>query len=347
MQNFPQSSTAINSLELVTRLQAQFVNGLEKVTSELGHDLVFEKTSWLRDEGAHGGGSRFSTGDNLFFDRASVNVSQVHYDDLLDKKLGSATAISTIIHPRNPLAPSMHMHISWTEMKGGGGYWRMMADLNPSNGNSKHTQDFLTCLADVAPDQYDEAIAQGDRYFLIPALNRHRGVAHFYLENYKTSDAADDTRLAQALGEAVIDCYLTIFKKAVSGNEVVCEPTQAAQAAQLAYHTLYFFQVLTLDRGTTSGLLVHNQNDVGIMGSLPSHVDKQLLASWREKLPSPQGQLLDGLLACLPDSETSHIDSDVKRAVAQVVREHYKKNPEALALQASGNVIPPTVQNHR
>jgi len=348
MQNFSKSSTAINSLELVTGLQALFVSGLEKVTSELGHDLglglKFEKTSWLRDEGLHGGGSRFSTWGNVIFDRASVNVSQVHYDDLPDKKLGSATAISTIIHPRNPFAPSMHLHISWTEMKGGGGYWRMMADLNPSNENSEHTQAFLACLGGVAPDQYDAAIAQGDRYFFIPALNRHRGVAHFYLENYKTSDDADDTRLAQAFGEAVIDCYLTILKKAVSENETVCE---SAQAAQLAYHTLYFFQVLTLDRGTTSGLLVHNQNDVGIMGSLPSHVDKQLLASWREKLPSPQGQLLDGLLACLSDSETSHVDSDVKRAVAQVVREHYKKNPAALALQASGNVIPPTVQNHR
>ena len=26
----------------------------------------------------------------------------------------------------------MHMHISWTQMKDGAGYWRVMADLNPS-----------------------------------------------------------------------------------------------------------------------------------------------------------------------------------------------------------------------
>jgi coproporphyrinogen III oxidase len=344
MLTHPQSREAKEALDLVTNLQSRFVLGLEYVASECGKDVKLEKTLWLRDGGVHGGGSRFSTGDNTVFDRASVNVSQVHYDDLPDKKLGSATAVSTIIHPRNPFAPSMHMHISWTEMKGGGGYWRMMADLNPSNENSEDKAAFLACLRQVAPDQYDEAIAQGDRYFYIPALNRHRGVAHFYLENYKTDDDSDDARLAQALGEEVIDCYLTVLKKAVAEN---LEGSDAARAAQLAYHTLYFFQVLTLDRGTTSGLLVHDQNDIGIMGSLPSHVDKQLLASWREKLPSPQGQLLDGLLACLPDSNTNHVDSAVKRAVAQVVREHYKKNPEALALQASGNVIPPTVQNHR
>ena len=73
-----------------------------------------------------------------------------------------------------------------------------------------------------------------------------------------------------------------------------------ATAQQLAYHTLYFFQVLTLDRGTTSGLLVHDQNDLGIMGSLPAWVD----------------------------------------------RAHYRAHPEAVALQAAGDVVPPTVATH-
>lgn len=251
------------------------------------------------------------------------------------------------------MAPSIHMHISWTEMKPedgqnggveGKGYWRMMADLNPSNENRTDTEAFQACLREVAPNQYDEASAQGDRYFFIPALERHRGVAHFYLENYKTEDGAGDACLAQNLGESVIGCYLEILQKAITGNEIVSE---SSQLAQLEYHTLYFFQVLTLDRGTTSGLLVHNQNDVGIMGSLPSHVDKALLASWCELLPKPQDQLLEGLLDCLPDGETSLVDTNVKRAVAQVVREHYQKNPEALAMQASGNIVPPTVENHR
>lgn len=333
-------------LKLVTELQSRFVSGLEKVAAESDDDVTFEKTSWLRDAGRHGGGSRYSTGDNAVYDRASVNVSQVHYDDLPSKKLGSATALSTIIHPRNPFAPSMHMHISWTEMKDDAhtGYWRMMADLNPSIENADDTQTFRDCLKNVAPTQYEEASAQGDRYFFIPALNRHRGVAHFYLENYKTEDSPADRDLAKALGETVIDGYLMILEDAVRSNQVIPDSTQAAQ---LAYHTLYFFQVLTLDRGTTSGLLVHDQNDVGIMGSLPSHVDKRPLASWRAKLSDPQGELLDALLACLPAGETSHIDTEVKRSLARAVRAHYQKNPEALALQASGNVVPPTVQNHR
>lgn len=333
-------------MEILSSLQTSFVNGLEGVCD----DVQFEKTSWLRDEGRHGGGSRYSTGDNDYFDRASVNVSQIHYDDLPDKKLDSATALSTIIHPRHPRAPSMHMHISWTEMKDevaesgrGRGYWRMMADLNPSIENSDDTEAFRECLKNVAPSQYDEASAQGDRYFYIPALVRHRGVAHFYLENYRSDDAQADMDLAKAMGSAVIDCYLGILRQRITSDEV----SDIDAAVQLAYHSLYFFQVLTLDRGTTSGLLVHDQNDVGIMGSLPSHVDKSLLLSWRERLPAPQGALLDRILMALPDGETSLVDTGVKIAVAGAVREHYQLHPEALQLQATGDVIPPTVENHR
>jgi coproporphyrinogen III oxidase len=328
------------AMELVSGLQALLVAGLE----EVGDGVRFEQTTWLRDEGRHGGGNRFSSGGNDDFDRASVNVSQIHYDDMPEKKLGSATALSTIIHPRNPYAPSMHMHISWTEMKGGEGYWRMMADLNPSIENAEDTAAFRKCLERVASAQYEEAAAQGDRYFYIPTLERHRGVAHFYLEGYKTDDAQADRDLAGALGRAVIDVYLSIFRNAVGAHTEVSE---SARAEQLAYHTLYFFQVLTLDRGTTSGLLVHDQNDVGIMGSLPSQVDKALLASWRDRLPVPQEKLLDRLLGELPDGEPSHVGVDVKLAVARAVREHYREYPEALGLQASGNTTPPTVENHR
>jgi len=41
------------------------------------------------------------------------------------------------------------------------------------------------------------------------------------------------------------------------------------------------------------------------------------------------------------------VSDEVKLKLAQTVRGHYKKNPEALAMQASGNVIAPTVDNHR
>jgi len=344
MKRIPAKSTsATKGHELVSSLQSRFVAGLEKLAGELGSGQRFSPVEWFRDEGVHGGGIRYETADGDLFGRGSVNVSQVHYDDNPEKKLGSASAISTIIHPVNALAPSVHIHISWTEMKDGSGYWRMMADLNPSNNNEADKATFLSALQQAAPAQFEEAEQQGDRYFYIPALNRHRGIAHFYLENYATDNAEADYQLAKGVGEAAIDTYLDILGNTLKSGTVA---TDAEQAAQLAYHTLYLFQVLTLDRGTTTGLLVHDQNDVGIMGSIPAYVDRDLLRSWIDRMQPPQHQLLNALVAALPDSTPALVDTEVKRRLAAVVRNHYRAHPEAIDMQASGNIIPPTVKNH-
>jgi coproporphyrinogen III oxidase len=101
---------------------------------------------------------------------------------------------------------------------------------------------------------------------------------------------------------------------------------------------------LTLDRGTTSGLLIHNENDVGIMGSLPKFVNKKLLISWIENIEEIQKTLLENIIDSINDNGV--INTQTKEKLAQVVRNHYKSNPDALKYQASGTVIPNTVNNH-
>ncbi len=337
------SSQSAQAQTLVCALQQRFAQGLESLSRKLGVEQDFQPVEWLRDNGSHGGGIRLETADGGMIGRGSVNVSQVHYDDNPAKQLGSATAISTIIHPCHPLAPSVHIHLSWTEMKNGEGYWRIMADLNPSHENPTATAQYFDALMKAAPEQFDAAVAQGERYFFIPALERHRGYAHFYLEAYNSGDAEVDLALATTVGETAIDTYLVILKDALTDAPAA---TPEQQQTQLAYHTLYFFQVLTLDRGTTSGLLVHNQNDVGILGSIPAYVDRDLLRSWVNRMQSPQDQLLEGLIAALPETSPCLVDEEVKQRLANVVRNHYITHPEAIAMQASGDVIPPTVKNH-
>ena len=323
-------------LALVESLQRRFVHALEALGGQ-----PFEATEWLRDNGRRGGGVRYGIADSKLLNRASVNVSQVHYDNEPACKLGSATAISTIVHPSHPRAPSVHIHISWTEPKSGTGYWRIMADLNPALPNPVQTERFVECLRQAAPFELDAAAEQGDRYFFIPALGRCRGVAHFYLESYNTGDFNADLDLAKRVGEAAIDGYIELLEKTYP-------PVSEEEAsAQMAYHTLYLFQVLTLDRGTTSGLLVHNQNDIGILGSLPAKIDRNLLASWRSRMEPPQDQLLDALLSVFPRAGTCTVDDLLKQRLADAVRTHYQSHPEALDLQASGNSMPPTIDNHK
>jgi coproporphyrinogen III oxidase len=344
MKRIPaKSPRATQAYALVTDLQQRFVNKLDAISKKSGNGKPFEPTEWFRDEGRHGGGIRFMATDDKIFNRASVNTSQVQYDDDDAKQLASANAISTIIHPKNPLAPSVHIHISWTELKSGNGYWRVMADLNPSINNNEDKNQFANKLKQAAPQQYVEGAAQGDRYFNIPALGRHRGITHFYLENYSSGNFDTDLKMARTVGETAIDTYCDIFSSAIENRT---SPTEADYKKQLDYHTLYFFQVLTLDRGTTSGLLVHDQNDVGILASLPSHVNRTLLASWKQKMAAPQDLLLETMMACLVDEAVCPVEDDTKQALANCVRKHYQAHPEAIDMQASGNTKPPTVDNH-
>ena len=335
------SPRAAFALSLVEALRARFVGRLETASTAAGVTPGFRPVEWLRDDGRHGGGVRVANEGDALFDRASVNVSQVHYDDQPERRLGSATAISAIVHPKNPRAPSIHVHVSWTEMRDGSAYWRVMADLNPALVNAGDKEHFERALRRAATDTYPYGREQGERYFYIPALGRHRGVAHYYLEGWRTDDAAADAELARTVGEAAIDAYGEILLEARTRST-----TGEDLSVQLAYHTLYFFQVLTLDRGTSAGLLVHDQNDVGILGSLPSHVDRALLNAWRRQVPAPQGELVEALLGALPEEAPAPVDVDQKRALAAALRDHYRRYPHALELQAAGDIKPPTVQNH-
>ena len=347
MQRIPASTKkAQEAAALVSALQQHFVSILESVSEKQGSNRAFRPVEWGRDAGRHGGGVRYVAPGpkDPLFNRASVNMSQVHYEDLPDKPLASATALSTIIHPTNPFTPSIHVHISWTEMKSGKGYWRIMADLNPSIPDLTLKNRFRDCLQNAAKDLFSEAEKQGEKYFYIPSLHRHRGIAHFYLENYHTSDHEADYELASRIGYDTLTLY---GKMLAAGQTKQDDVTEEELDLQRNYHTLYFYQVLTLDRGTTSGLMVHNQNDIGIMGSLPSHINKTLLLRWQKDSPPPQDKLVAALIEALPAGDICHIDENTKKTLAETVRNHYKNYPEALKLQASGFTVPKTITNHR
>lgn len=336
-----QSKNAQEAYTMIQNLQTFFVEKLNSLSKDLGEDRAFEPTEWLRDGGEHGGGKRYYAQDERLFNAASVNVSQVHYDDLADKSLASASALSTIIHPKNPHTPSIHIHVSLTELRDGEHYWRVMADLNPSLFYEEDKKTFDAMLQISAPDIYKEAMKQGEKYFNIPALKRHRGVSHFYLEEYTMQSLAEEIAFVESFTRSVIECYIAIINKAIQTR---CSITSKDISQQLAYHTLYLFQVLTLDRGTTAGLLIHDQNDLGILASLPAYVDANLLSSWVQKLPSPQDELLQEIVNAI--NIEGKIDNATKRAFAFALRAHYTKYPDALELQASGEKTPTTIENH-
>lgn len=328
---------------IIQALWNQFTSKVNTLSAKYNVSTQLTPVTWLRNNGNNGGGTRYEAQNHPLLNSGSINFSQVHYLNQPEKNLAVATALSAIIHPKHPLAPSMHIHFSWTEMKSGKGYWRLMADLNPAIQNTTHTQLFSDALKKASGSQFESASKQGDKYFYIPALQRHRGVKHFYLEKYNTGNKEADRSLAQNVCEAAVDCYIALLDDVFSKQ---LEVKEEDLKKQLAYHSLYFLQVLTLDRGTTAGLLVHDQNDDGIMGSLPSHVDKELLRSWTPKLTSPLDILLKELIEVLPEESPAPVNTPIKRKLTGIIREFYRSQPDALGKQASGFVTPDTVGNH-
>src|SRR5690606_6465172 len=91
------SPFAAQAYELVQTLQARLVAHLEAISTS-----AFQPIDWLRKGGQWGGGRRYVAANPRWFNRASINVSQVHYDAEPKKPLASATALSTIVHPDHP-----------------------------------------------------------------------------------------------------------------------------------------------------------------------------------------------------------------------------------------------------
>lgn len=326
--NFSRSNSekAQKATDLVVALQDKFT----KILSGLSEGELFEKVEWLRDDGRHGGGARFVAPADGFFDRASVNVSHVHYDDVPEKSLASASALSAIVHPDHPHLPSIHIHFSYTEKRDGSGYWRMMADLNPSIPNERHTAIFNQCLKEYSNGFLKEGLAQGDQYFFIPALNRHRGVSHFYLEGFDSGSFEQDYEMSKLLASKVMDCYQELLEDGLRENGTF---TAEEKQQQIDYHTLYFYQVLTLDKGTTAGIMVHNQNDLGVFGSLPSTINCQLLGSWIEKTPAPLNDLVTQLHDVFESGANASVGDAEKLAFAEIMRNFYVQHKELLVFQ--------------
>lgn len=324
---------------LIQKLQQHYLQILEAPLQ--AKNLKFNKIDWLRDEGRHGGGWRLMAPECEIYNRATINISHVQYDDAVEKPLESATALSTIVHPHNPLAPSSHMHFSWTALKSGAHYWRLMADLNPAIIQSDDKKYFDDTIKNLAGEFTAHGMAQGEKYFMIPELQRTRGVSHFYLEQHNTGDFERDIEFTEYFAKGMMNAYGKILHLALESRNSFSEQDKKIQ---LDYHTLYLFQVLTLDRGTTSGILAHNQNDLGIMGSLPNFVDRSLLKSWINLVSNEKKELLQNIIDAI--EVNGEIDDECKLRLVSGIRSFYKKYPASLQLQASGFVTPDSFLNH-
>ena len=94
---FAQSCDAQKAYDLTHGLQSYFAKRLNELSNKYREASVFVEKQWLRDAGMHGGGSRFEASDKELFNRGSINVSQVHYNDMPKEKVTGVLWLISIL----------------------------------------------------------------------------------------------------------------------------------------------------------------------------------------------------------------------------------------------------------
>ena len=286
-----------------------FIRGLQdKITKELESidgKAKFNEDLWERSEGG-GGRSRIIENGNVI-EKGGVKISAVEgplpesmqkYFNFNDVDFFGC-GLSLVIHPFNPMIPTVHGNWRYFEMydkKGniidqwfGGGQ-----DLTPYYIFEEDVKHFHQSCKNVCdhfhPDYYSEFKTMCDNYFFNHHRNEARGVGGLffdYLKKDKDFSLEDRFDFVTAVGKSFLDAYMPILKKRMKHRF-----TQAQKNWQEIRRGRYVEFNLIHDKGTLFGLKTNGRIE-SILMSLPPKV--QWLYNHKPKEGSEEKKLLDVL----------------------------------------------------
>lgn len=272
---------------LILKIQAEFCRALEKEDGE----GEFKVEKWKRSEG--GGGITCVMQDSAILEKAGVNISIVDgklpqaavaqmrtkFQDLADGELTFfAAGISSVIHPRNPMIPTVHFNYRYFEVYDsktnrkvwwfGGG-----TDLTPyylCEQDVIHFHETLKTACDKHDTSYYPKFKKWcDDYFRITYRDESRGVGGIFFDDLDTPDQDKLFAFIQTCAETVIPAYIPLIAK--HKNDPY---TYKNRQWQLLRRGRYVEFNLVYDRGTKFGLVTPEARIESILMSLP------LLARW-------------------------------------------------------------------
>ncbi len=258
-------------------LQDEICSALE----QLDGAARFREDLWEREGG--GGGRTRVIADGRVFEKGGVNFSAVH--GLMPEKLAArmmpgedrnfyATGISLVIHPRNPMVPTVHANFRYLE-QGSSTWFGGGADLTPYYPYREDVIHFHRTLKAACdehhPDYYPRFKQWCDEYFFLPHRNETRGVSGIFFDYLKADEHTDLEAIfafVQTAGRAFLPAYLPIVERRQH------EPYgETEREFQLIRRGRYVEFNLVYDRGTVFGLETRGRTE-SILMSLPP------LAKW-------------------------------------------------------------------
>jgi coproporphyrinogen III oxidase len=259
-------------------------DNITRVLERIDGKIDFKEDLWERPQGG-GGRTRILENGNVI-EKAGVNISAV-YGQLPESmqnyfNVGKvdffACGLSLVIHPVNPMAPSVHANWRYFEMYDktgticdqwfGGGL-----DLTPYylfEEDVKHFHQTCKKVCDkYHPDYYSNFKQKCDSYFFNTHRNEARGVGGIFFDYLKKTDTItleDRFKFVTAVGESFEDAYTPILKKRKDLNY-----TKAQRRWQEIRRGRYVEFNLIHDKGTIFGLQTNGRIE-SILMSLPPKV---------------------------------------------------------------------------
>lgn len=271
----------------------------------------FQIDEWERPEG--GGGRTCVLQDGKVFEKAGVNISIVHgklnkaamnamraNHASLTKAAGvsevefQVLGLSIIMHPRNPMAPTVHMNCRYFETRwpdGSAGWFGGGTDLSPAYLFDEDATHFHKTLKGAC-DPYDSGFYPRfkvwcDQYFTNKHRNEGRGIGGIFFDDLD-GDLEHLFAFVRSATDSFLPAYLPIInrRKDTPFNEKQKEWQQVRRGRYVEFNLVH-------DRGTAFGLSVPGSRAESILVSLP--LTARWMYQYEPEPGSPEQKMVDVL----------------------------------------------------
>jgi coproporphyrinogen III oxidase len=192
-----------------------------------------------------------------------------------------AVAISLIVHPRNPYAPTTHMNLRFFLVHAqqpvwyfGGGF-----DLTPYYGFEEDARHWHAVAQRATGSHYPALKKACDDYFYLPHRQEPRGIGGVFFDDWTEGGFADALSFTASVGDEFLPAYLPILARRIGTPW-----GERERDWQLFRRGRYVEFNLVWDRGTKYGLQSGRRIE-SVLASLPP------LVSWHYQLePEPESE---------------------------------------------------------
>lgn len=266
--------------EYIQILQDRITSKLEEVDGI----TQFKEDLWERPEG--GGGRTRVIENGRVFEKGGVNISAVHGElpKTMQQHFGVADAnffacgLSLVLHPKNPMVPTVHANWRYFEMYDVNGniadqWFGGGQDLTPYylfDEDAKHFHQTCKIACDRHhPEFYPKYKARCDEYFYNAHRNEGRGIGGLFFDYCKATEetSMDDWfNFVTEVGDSFLDAYVPIVEKRKD-----LDYSETQRNWQEIRRGRYVEFNLVHDKGTLFGLKTNGRIE-SILMSLPPHV---------------------------------------------------------------------------